>query len=94
MARAMIKTFRNKQLADFWETSKSKIDVKMHARLQRRLDHLNVAANPSDMNLPGYNFHPLRGKPQRYSVHVNGPWCITFEFEGGDATQVDFEQYH
>jgi plasmid maintenance system killer protein len=34
------------------------------------------------------------GKPVRYSVHVNGPWCITFEFEGGDATRVDFEQYH
>jgi proteic killer suppression protein len=27
-------------------------------------------------------------------VHVNGPWCITFEFEGGDAYRVDFEQYH
>jgi proteic killer suppression protein len=25
---------------------------------------------------------------------VNGPWCITFEFEGKDAVQVDFEQYH
>jgi toxin HigB-1 len=27
-------------------------------------------------------------------VHVNGPWCITFEFEDGDAIRVDFEQYH
>jgi proteic killer suppression protein len=25
---------------------------------------------------------------------VNGPWCITFEFENGDAYRVDFEQYH
>jgi proteic killer suppression protein len=25
---------------------------------------------------------------------VNGPWCITFAFENGDAVQVDFEQYH
>jgi proteic killer suppression protein len=25
---------------------------------------------------------------------VNGPWCITFEFKGGDAFNVDFEQYH
>jgi proteic killer suppression protein len=29
----------------------------------------------------------------RYSVHVNGPWCLTFEFEDGDACRVDFEQY-
>jgi proteic killer suppression protein len=25
---------------------------------------------------------------------VNGPWCITFEFEDGDAFRVDLEQYH
>ena len=33
-------------------------------------------------------------KPPRYSIHVNGPWCLTFEFEEGDAHRVDFEQYH
>jgi proteic killer suppression protein len=27
-------------------------------------------------------------------VHVNGPWCLTFEFADGDAYRVDFEQYH
>ena len=41
------------------------------------------------------DFHALRGhQPTRYTVHVNGPWCITFEFEDGDAYRVDFEQYH
>ena len=50
---------------------------------------------PQEMNIPGFDFHALRGfKPTRYSVHVNGPWCITFEFEDGDACRVDFEQYH
>jgi hypothetical protein len=39
--------------------------------------------------------YPLRGfKPTRYSVHVNGPWCITFEFEDGDASRIAFEQCH
>jgi plasmid maintenance system killer protein len=47
------------------------------------------------MNVPGFDFHPLRGfKPPRYSVHINGPWCITFEFEDVDACRVDFQQYH
>ena len=37
----------------------------------------------------------LRGfNPTRYTVHVNGPWCITFEFRDGDAYAIDFEQYH
>jgi proteic killer suppression protein len=47
------------------------------------------------MNLPGFDFHALKSfVPTRYTVHVNGPWCITFEFESGDAVRVDFEQYH
>jgi toxin HigB-1 len=51
-------------------------------------------AEPGDLNIPGFQFHPLRGKPLRYSVHVNGPWCITFEFHDGDAWRVDLENYH
>lgn len=67
----------------------------MHARILRRLDRLEIAARPDEMNAPGFDFHPLRGfKLTRYSVHVSGPWCITFEFEDGDASRTDFEQYH
>jgi addiction module HigA family antidote len=47
------------------------------------------------MNLPGFDFHALLGHvPTRYTVHVNGQWCITFEFSNGDAHVLDFEQYH
>ena len=28
---------------------------------------------------PGFDFHAMRGTPRRYSIHVNGPWGITFE---------------
>jgi proteic killer suppression protein len=56
---------------------------------------LHSAGSPEDLNIPGFNFHALRGHvPTRYTVHVNGPWCITFAFDGQDATDVDFEQYH
>ena len=61
----------------------------------RRLDRLDAATRSEEMRIPGFDFHPLKGfNPTRYSVHVNGPWCITFEFESGDACRVDFEQYH
>lgn len=90
----MIQTFRNKQLQKLWSGAKSKIDQKMQDRILRRLDRLNVASKPEDMDLPGFNFHGLLGKPKRYSVHVNGPWCITFEFTEGDAFRIDYEQYH
>jgi proteic killer suppression protein len=90
----VIKTFRNKQLAQLWEGSHSKIDQKFHKRIKQRLDALDAATQPRSMHLPGFEFHGLQGKPKRYSVHVNGPWCITFEFRDGDAFEVDFEQYH
>lgn len=92
----MIKTFKNKALADLFATGRSgKIDAKMQRRVLLRLDRLDAAQRPEDMNLPGFSFHALNGfNPTRYTVHVNGPWCITFEFDGEDATRVDFEQYH
>jgi proteic killer suppression protein len=67
----------------------------MHKRIMIRLNALNAAASLDEVNLPGYDFHALRGfEPTRYTIHVNGPWCITFEFDGADAFRVDFEQYH
>ncbi len=92
----MIKSFKSKGLVELWEKGRTgKIDPKMQARMLRRLDRLDVITRPEEMNVPGFDFYPLRGfKPTRYSVHVNGPWCITFEFEDGDACRVDFEQYH
>jgi len=92
----MIKGFRNKALAQLWEEGAArKIDVRMHNRILRRLDALDQAGRPEDMDIPGFNFHALRGhRPTKYTVHVNGPWCITFEFREGDAHRVDFEQYH
>jgi proteic killer suppression protein len=92
----VITTFRSKALADLWSKGRTaKIDVKMHKRILIRLDRLSAANAPEQMNLPGFDFHALRGLvPTRYTVHVNGPWCITFEFDSADALRVDFEQYH
>ena len=92
----MIRTFKNKALADLFQSGRTaKIDQRMHKRICVRLDAINEAVEIAEINVPGYNFHPLSGfSPLRYSIHVNGPWCITFEFRGGDAFNVDFEQYH
>jgi proteic killer suppression protein len=92
----MIKSFKNKYFEEFFQIGKSaEIAKELHERLVRRLDALEAARKPSDMRIPGFDFHPLNGfNPPRHSVHVNGPWCVTFEFDGQDASQVDFEQYH
>ena len=91
----MIKTFRSKELANLFASGKSKIDFRLHKRILLRLDTLDRAASPEGLAIEGYDFHALRGfKPTRYTIHINGPWCITFEFSEGHAYQVDLEQYH
>ena len=91
----MIKSFANKQLEALWVKGASRIDARLNIRILRRLDAIDAAAEPQDLNLPGFNFHQLHGfTPTRYTVHINGPWCITFEFWDGDAYVLDFEQYH
>ena len=93
--RTMIRLFRNKELQNLWEGKRSRIDARFQTRIPRRLDALAAASVAEDVNLPGFNFHGLLGfNPTRYTIHVNGPWSITFEFDAGDAQRVDFEQYH
>lgn len=91
----MISTFRHAGLRELFERGKSsRVRPDLQRRALVRLKALDEAAEPSDLNVPGFNFHRLRGRPFRYSVHVNGPWCVTFEWEDGDAVRVNLEQYH
>ena len=91
----MVGSFRHKGLRELFETGRSRrIRPDLQDRILRRLDALDAATRPSEMNIPGFDFHALRGTPRRYTVHVNGPWCITFGWEADDALDVDLEKYH
>jgi toxin HigB-1 len=93
----MLKSFIHKGLAELWETGRTaSIDKRLHKRILRRLDVLNETTELSDLvPLPGFDFHTLKGfTPPRHTIHVNGPWCITFEFDAGDVLRVGLEQYH
>ena len=92
----MIRTFRHKGLRELYETGSSrKISPDLTLRVRRRLTALDSAVALPDLNIPGFRFHVLRGyRPVRYSIHVNGPWRLTFEFEAGDIYKIDLEQYH
>jgi|TARA_B100000315_G_scaffold205670_1_gene199493 proteic killer suppression protein len=56
---------------------------------------LDNARKAEDMALPGMNLHPLKGTLKgHYAVSVSGNWRVTFRFEGGDARDVDYLDYH
>ena len=91
----MIESFKHKGLAELFEYGRSrKVQQDLNSRALRRLDALDHAESLKELNVPGFNFHGLHGSPKRYSIHVNGPWCITFEWRDGDALRVDLGQYH
>ena len=91
----MIKSFKHKGLAELFNLGRSrKVRQDLHLRCIRRLDAVDQAESLMDLHVPGFNFHSLQGVPRRYSIHVNGPWCITFEWEKDEALRVNLEQYH
>lgn len=91
----MIKGFKHKGLAELFEAGRTRrVRQDLQSRCLRRLEALDQAEVLNDLNVPGFNFHSLHRVPKRYSIHVNGPWCITFEWKDGEVLRVDFEQYH
>lgn len=94
--RFVIRSFRHKGVERFFKTgSKAGIQAAHAPRLARQLAALNVARQPSDMNVPGWGLHPLKGKlSNHWSVSVSGNWRLTFTFNDGDAELVDYQDYH
>ena len=92
----LIKTFKQKGLERlFFDDDRSGINHDHVNKLLRILDRLDASVNPQDMNLPGYRLHRLKGrKKDIWSVWVSGNWRLVFQFEGQDAINVDYLDYH
>ena len=91
----MITSWRHRGLRELFQSGTSaKVRADQHRKCLRLLDALDQVTAPEDMNLPGWHYHALQGKPKRYAVAVNGPWRVTFGFVDGEPIDVDLEQYH
>ena len=92
----MIQSFRHKGLRRFYETgSAAGVQPKHVKRLRLLLVALDTSQTIDDMNVPGFNLHPLKGLNRgRWSIWVNGNWRVTFEFRDGHAFILDYEDYH
>jgi proteic killer suppression protein len=90
----MIKTFHSKQLADLWSKGRTTgLGGKLQNRILLHLDLLESAERPKDVKLPGLEIRPLKGfDPVRYRLQVDTNCYLTFEFEQGDASRIDFER--
>ncbi|HBP6410099.1 type II toxin-antitoxin system RelE/ParE family toxin [Pseudomonas aeruginosa] len=92
----MIISFQHKGLRLFFETESTKGIRADHAkRLKRMLALMDRAAEPADLDLPGWRLHPLKGERGGFwSLTVNGNWRVIFRFVGSDIELVDYLDYH
>lgn len=92
----MIRQWNHKGLRAFFETGSTRGIRPEHAsRLRLVLARLDAAAQPRDMNLPGLRLHPLKGRLKGvWAVDVSGNWRVVFRFDGCDAVDVDYVDYH
>ena len=92
----MIRSFKNKALEKlFKKNNRQGVPSELAKRIRIRLEVIDSALTLEDMRLPSYNLHELKGNRQgTFSIRVSGNWRITFEFEEGNAYNVDLEDYH
>jgi toxin HigB-1 len=92
----MIRNFHHRGLQRLFERGdRSKIRPDLVAKVERVLARLDASSEARDMNVPGFGLHAMSGDRKGYwSVVVSRNWRIIFRFESGDASDVDFVDYH
>jgi toxin HigB-1 len=92
----MIRSIRHKGLKRLYEDDDSRGVIAEHvARLQDILARLDAAGAESDMDVPGFRLHPLKGEMKGFwSVTVRANWRVIFRFADHDAFDVDYLDYH
>lgn len=92
----MIRSFRHRGLRRLYQRDDpSRLAADQLNRISLALADLDAAGKPSDLDLPGYRLHPLRGDRRgSWSISITGNWRIIFRFEAGDVHDVDLVDYH
>ena len=91
----MIRSFRDKGLARFWETGNAAgIKQSLAARARDRLVLLNEAPNLEALRKAPSLRLRFRDNLGCWSIDVSGPWRILFEWRNGDAYRVALRQPH
>jgi len=88
----MIRSIRHKGLKRLYADDDPRGVLREHAvKLRDILARLDAASAVSDMDLPGFRLHPLKGS---WAVTVRANWRVIFRFVEGDALDVDYADYH
>ena len=92
----MIASFKHRGLKRLYEYDDKRGVSAAHVdKIKRILARLDEATRISDMGLPGFGLHPLKGELKGlWAVKISGNWRIVFRFQQGNAYDVDYIDYH
>jgi len=92
----VIQSFVQKGLKSFYETdSAAGIQSGNRKKLRLQIVALDTAHTIDDMDIPGFRLHSLKGKRKNlWAINVSGNWRMIFQFEEGNASLVNYEDYH
>ena len=92
----MIRGFRHRGLKRLYERGDpSRVRADQADRIALALADLDDARKPSDLDLPGYRLHPLKGDRNGFwSISISGNWRVVFRFDDGDVYDVELVDYH
>jgi proteic killer suppression protein len=92
----MIVRFKHKGLKLYYDKGDaSKLQQSHVSKIRLILTRLDAASTPEEMQVPGYNLHQLSGNYAGFwSVKVSGNYRIIFRFQGDNACDVDYLDYH
>lgn len=92
----MIRSIRHKGLKRLYENDDPRGVVPEHApKLRDILARLDAAGAASDMDLPGFRLHRLKGDLRDFwAVTVRANWRVIFRFAEADVLDVDYVDYH
>ena len=92
----MIRSIRHKGLKRLHDEDDPRGVMAEHVvKLRDVLARLDAARTVSDMDVPGFRLHPLKGRGRGFwAVTVRANWRVTFRFANPDAFDVDYVDYH
>ncbi|MEO7145919.1 MAG: type II toxin-antitoxin system RelE/ParE family toxin [Bryobacteraceae bacterium] len=91
----MLAGFRHKGLEELYVTGNTRrIGAAYIGKCVRVLQLLDVAGQPGEMNIAGFRFRGLQGKPKRWSVRLTANYRISSGWSGENTANIDLEDYH
>lgn len=92
----MIRSIRHKGLKRLYaEDDPRGVTADHVVKLRDILARLDAARTVTDMDMPGFRLHALKGEMKGFwAVTVRANWRLVFRFAAADAFDVDYVDYH